>query len=173
MCLTAPLFYIIHKLMHGLRQPPLLKGHQLMTSWGKITQHIPNINTLDDGGAIKLLSAATKATFFPVFAFIKMFHIKWLTATDIKFIPWKIKAVAHIEKINMQWWIITWMNLSAGNVNDMQSLNCLCVIMYILPSLNDPFPVNHEVIAAVTLVIVRFKIRGKAQVETLLPPHVG
>lgn len=113
-----------------LRQPPLLKGHQLMTSWGKITQHIPNINTLDGGGgAIKLLSAATKATFFPVFAFIKMFHIKWLTATDIKFIPWKIKAVAHREKINMQWWIITWMNLSAGNVNDMQSLNCLCVIM--------------------------------------------
>lgn len=75
------------------------------------------------GGPIKLLSAATKATLFPVFAFIKMFHIERLTATDIKFILWKIKAGAHIEKINMQWWIIT-LDEPFSNVNDMQSLNC-------------------------------------------------
>lgn len=76
--------------MHGFRQRPPLKGHQLMTSCGKInhqTQHIPKLNNLDGIKPIEMLSAATKATLFPVFTLIKMFHIKELTATDIKFIP--------------------------------------------------------------------------------------
>jgi len=83
---------------------------------------IPNINNLDGIKPIKLLSAATNTMLFP--AFIKMFHIKELTVTDIKFIPWKMKAFAHrINLLPVVDYNFGWLNFWAVNSNEILKWN--------------------------------------------------